>query len=192
MAYTCRDAINRVSTGNNTNRSPRLGAAIHGVIMFEINKTYFGDCRHTMRDMIAAGVRVQTCVTSPPYYGLRDYEREGQIGLEETPTEYVNNLVSVFTEVKQLLNDDGTLWLNLGDSYAGSGKGINPNGKQGTNAGALFDSPTSGFVPEGLKPKDLMGIPWRVAFALQDDGWYLRQFSIVPTKQNADRRGATV
>lgn len=117
---------------------------------------------------------VNCCVTSPPYYGLRDYGVSGQIGLEQTPDEYVANLVSVFREVKRVLRDDGTLWLNLGDSYAGSGKGDNPNGKQGTNKGTRFDSPTSGYVPSGCKPKDLIGIPWRAAFALQADGWYLR------------------
>jgi len=124
-------------------------------------------------------------VTSPPYFGLRDYGCNGQIGLEQTPDEYVAKLVSVFREVKRVLRDDGTLWLNLGDSYAGSGKGSNPDGtphpsrllgKQGTNTGTV----TGKNMPQkasaiGLKSKDLIGIPWRVAFALQQDGWYLRQ-----------------
>jgi DNA modification methylase len=101
---------------------------------------------------------VQTCVTSPPYWGLRDYGNDGQLGLEPTPDEYVANMVAVFREVRRVLADDGTLWLNLGDSYAGGGRG----GLQGHS-------------PEGLKPKDLVGIPWRVAFALQADGWWLRQ-----------------
>ena len=93
------------------------------------------------------------CVTSPPYYNLRDYGVDGQIGLEETPQEYVDRLVNVFREVRRVLRDDGTLWLNLGDSYCDSTR----------------------FECFGLKPKDIMGIPWRVAFALQADGWYLRQ-----------------
>ena len=97
-----------------------------------------------------------------------------QIGLEPTPEAYVAKMVEVFREVKRVLRPDGTLWLNIGDSYAGSGKGDNPNGKQGTNEGTRFDSPTSGVVPTGLKPKDLVGIPWRLAFALQADGWWLR------------------
>ena len=118
---------------------------------------------------------VQTCVTSPPYWGLRDYGVDGQIGLEKTPEEYVEKMVQVFREVKRVLRDDGTLWLNLGDSYVGSGRG--PTGKTGIGNQTKrqgFDSPKV-IVPPGLKPKDLAGIPWRVAFALQADGWYLRQ-----------------
>jgi len=117
---------------------------------------------------------VQTCVTSPPYWGLRDYGVDGQIGLEKTPEEYVEKMVQVFREVKRVLRDDGTLWLNLGDSYVGSGRG--PTGKTGIGNQTKrqgFDSPKV-IVPPGLKPKDLVGIPWRVAFALQADGWYLR------------------
>ncbi len=119
---------------------------------------------------------VQTCITSPPYYGLRDYGHPGQIGLEKTPAEYVAKLVEVFRGVHRVLRDDGTLWLNLGDSYAAGGMGAG-SGKQltnrGTAAGGHMDKPRK--APEGLKPKDLVGIPWRVAFALQADGWYLRQ-----------------
>lgn len=103
----------------------------------------FGDCREIMRRWAAAGVRVQTCVTSPPYFGLRDYGHEGQIGLEQTPEQYVAAMVDVFRCVRDVLADDGALWLNLGDSY-----GLN---------------------------KQMLGIPWRVAFALQTDSWYLRQ-----------------
>lgn len=122
---------------------------------------------------------VHCCVTSPPYWGLRNYGVEGQIGLEKTPAEYVAKMVAVFREVKRVLRDDGTLWLNLGDSYAGSGKARGNGGmgysstKQKTNPGSYFDNPTPLQV-EGCKPKDLIGIPWRVAFALQADGWYLR------------------
>lgn len=117
---------------------------------------------------------VQTCVTSPPYFGLRDYGHERQIGLEESPDAYVRSLVKVFSEVKRVLRNDGTLWLNLGDSYAGSGKG--PAGNLGKKHDERnMEKKHSAIVPDGLKPKDLIGIPWRVAFALQQDGWYLRQ-----------------
>lgn len=118
---------------------------------------------------------VQCCVTSPPYWGLRDYGVPGQFGLEKTPEEYVVHMVEVFREVRRVMRNDGTLWLNLGDSYAGSGRGNNPNGKQATNVGTRFDVENPGFVPQGLKPKDLVGIPWMVAFALRSDGWWLRQ-----------------
>lgn len=125
---------------------------------------------------LADGI-VQTCVTSPPYFGLRDYGVDGQIGLELTPDAFVAQLVDVFREVRRVLKDDGTVWLNLGDSYAGSGKGQTPNGaadpKVRKTQGMKLDTLTASDV--GLKPKDLIGIPWRVAFALQDDGWYLRQ-----------------
>ena len=119
---------------------------------------------------------VNCCVTSPPYWGLRDYGVEGQLGLEKTPEEYVAKMVEVFREVWRVLRDDGTLWLNMGDSYAGGGRGFGYGGKQDTNKGRE-GMPTS-IVPPGLKPKDLCGIPWRVAFALQADGWFLRQHVI--------------
>jgi DNA modification methylase len=137
-----------------------------------MNKIEFGDCRETMKRWIGEGVKVQTCITSPPYFGLRDYGHEGQIGLESEVGDYVRNLVDVFTLVRDLLNEDGTLWLNLGDSYSGSGKGPSKslNGEQ-----HHLEGKHSKIVPDGLKPKDLIGIPWRVAFALQADGWYLRQ-----------------
>ena len=121
-----------------------------------------------------------TCITSPPYYGQRDYGVEGQIGREETPEEFVENLVAVFREVRRVLRDDGTVWLNLGDSYSGSGKGRNKDGsrtslndKQSTNRGAVAGKLVKTKVD--LPRKNLIGIPWRVAFALQADGWYLRQ-----------------
>src|SRR5688572_21683937 len=85
-----------------------------------MNKCFIGDCRDTMRELIQGGVRVQTCVTSPPYFGLRDYGVEGQLGLESSPQEYIDTMVEVFALVRDLLADDGTLWLNIGDSYAGS------------------------------------------------------------------------
>jgi DNA modification methylase len=137
-----------------------------------------GDCRETLKAL--PDQSVNTCVTSPPYFGLRDYGHDGQIGLEQTPEEFVAQMVAVFREVRRVLRDDGTLWLNLGDSYAGSGKGRNGDGvsyatgkqatSKGTTEGRLFKTDT----PD-CKPKDLIGIPWRVAFALQADGWYLRQ-----------------
>jgi DNA modification methylase len=120
---------------------------------------------------------INTCVTSPPYWGLRDYGVEGQIGLEKTPEEYVSKIVEVFREVKRVLRDDGTLWLNLGDSYAGSGKGAWDNKEVQKEVYVPDkDSPQCKLkkVPQGLKPKDLVGIPWMVAFALRADGWYLR------------------
>jgi DNA modification methylase len=139
---------------------------------------YQGDCRAVMRQLIEQGIKVQTCVTSPPYWGLRNYNHEGQMGLEETPEQYVAVMVEVFGLVSQLLQDDGTIWLNLGDSYAGSGKGAwaNKNGGQKEVYIPDPDSPQMQIpkVPSGLKPKDLVGIPWRVAFALQAAGLYLR------------------
>ena len=130
-----------------------------------------GDCIESMRGMDAASI--DCCVTSPPYYGLRDYGHEGQIGLEETPDAYVAKLVAVFREVRRVLRDDGTLWLNLGDSYASDTKGSgSTSAKQLRNAGSRFEPRR---FKHGLKPKDLIGIPWRVAFALQADGWWLRQ-----------------
>jgi DNA modification methylase len=197
------------------------------------NTILIGDCRQTLRSIPDGSVHC--CVTSPPYWGLRDYgtaewiggdaecdhvnekkslrncshnaseQRRGratsagnlrdgsgsidrqcikcganrvdsQIGLESTPDEFVSNMVGVFREVWRVLRDDGTLWMNLGDSYAGGGRGGNPDDspfrKQATNRGSLV---APSHVPVGIKPKDLCGIPWRVAFALQADGWYLRQ-----------------
>lgn len=125
---------------------------------------------------------INCCVTSPPYFGLRDYGMLGQLGLEPTPEEYVAAMVRVFREVRRVLKDDGTLWLNLGDSYANVGKsGGHTGGKHST---ALHDSPIGRNKRyTGLKPKDLIGIPWRVAFALQADGWILRQ-DIIWNKPN--------
>jgi DNA modification methylase len=120
---------------------------------------------------------VHSCVTSPPYFGLRDYGHDGQIGLEETPAQFVAKLVEVFAEVHRVLRDDGTLWLNLGDSYARNPAkgGSGPSGKNREWYGDNYGSAQGAPIPEGLKEKDLIGIPWRVAFALQDFGWYLRQ-----------------
>ena len=131
-----------------------------------------GDNMETLRLM--PDNSVQCVVTSPPYFGLRDYGVEGQLGLEKTPEQYVATMVALFREVKRVLRDDGTLWLNLGDSYANDGKWGGSTG--GKHVSALHNSSVGrGKRDTGLKPKDLIGIPWRVAFALQADGWYLRQ-----------------
>lgn len=157
------------------------------------NVCHLGDCREIMRRLIAEGVKVQMCVTSPPYWGLRDYGVNGQLGLEPTPAEYVVNMVEVFRLVRDLLADDGTLWLNLGDSYAGSWGAQGHTGQMADrfviSARQIQKHPQFGKltgnrgIGNGIKPKDLIGIPWRVAFALQADGWYLRQ-DIIWNKPN--------
>ena len=184
-----------------------------------MNKIEFGDCRETMRKWASQGVKAQTCVTSPPYYGLRDYgtakweggnvdcdhvesenkhggqradrnqdgykkqfkefckkcgaiREDKQIGLEETPEEYIKAMVEVFRCVWDVLEDDGTLWINIGDSYAGNNSRASNNGRAGFgNAREKIVNRTG----EGLKTKDLIGIPWMLAFALRADGWFLRQ-----------------
>ena len=135
-----------------------------------------GDCRDTLKTL--PDKSVNCCVTSPPYFNLRDYGNAAQIGAEPTPAAYVAELVAVFREVRRVLRDDGTVWLNLGDSYAGSGKGANADGtvtaagKQATHKGTTLGRFVKCDID--LPPKNLIGIPWRVAFALQDDGWILR------------------
>ena len=174
----------------------------------ETNKIIQGDALAILKTLPAESV--DCMITSPPYWGLRDYGAKGQLGLEKTPEKYVANLVAVFSEIKRMLKKEGTAWLNLGDSYAGSGRGRDADGtwnpgkggsKQETNKGAitgravnsksfskkLIEKGAIGNAwvkpPQGLKPKDLVGIPWRVAFALQADGWYLRQ-DIIWAKPN--------
>ena len=143
-----------------------------------MNLIEFGDCRETMRRWAAEGIKAQTCITSPPYYGLRDYGRDGQIGLEETPQMYVDAMVEVFRCVWDVLEDDGTLWLNIGDTYYNYRGRTDAFCKQ-TVSKTMQDlpshSPTRNNKLEGLKGKDLIGIPWMLAFALRADGWYLRQ-----------------
>lgn len=154
-----------------------------------LNRTCVGDCREWLREIAAWGPRAQMCVTSPPYFGLRDYGVAGQIGLESTLDEYVQQLVHVFRLVRNVLADDGTLWLNLGDSYTSSGRGGNPTeatsglrgGQESQRASMVRRSRT---LPAGLKEKEMMGTPWGVAFALQADGWYLRS-DIIWHKPNA-------
>jgi DNA modification methylase len=144
-----------------------------------MNKIQFGDCRETMREWAAQGIKAQTCVTSPPYYGLRDYGHEGQIGLEETPEEYIKAMVEVFRCVKDVLADDGTLWLNIGDSYYNYRPGQGQRQGKQSIASQKFSEVEichkRGLKLDGLKEKDLIGIPWMMAFALRADGWYLRQ-----------------
>lgn len=160
-----------------------------------MNAAYFQDEQTTLWHGDAAAVLAQLdsasvdcIVTSPPYFGLRDYGVDGQIGAEPSPSEFVAALVGVFREARRVLADDGTLWLNLGDSYTGGGGGNYGTGKsvrsqggqQITNVRNRKDAPENG----GLPPKNLLGIPWRVAFALQDDGWILRN-DIIWSKPNA-------
>lgn len=159
-----------------------------------------GDCLEVLNSLDAGSV--QTCVTSPPYWGLRDYGMPGQLGLEKSPDEYVAKMVAVFGAVRRVLKDDGTLWLNLGDSYVRAGgeqvaqtkwrvEGASATQAQsrhlitGSSDGAVGrgERPGSRAASRGFKAKDLIGIPWRVAFALQADGWYLRS-DIIWSKPN--------
>lgn len=144
-----------------------------------MNKVYFGDCRDSMRQMAKDGIKVQTCVTSPPYYGLRDYGHDGQIGNEQTPKQFIDNLVEVFACVWDILADDGTLWVNLGDSYynyrPGKGQALSKQSVATNNQDLPQECARRANKLDGYKEKDLMGMPWRLAFALQDFGWYLRQ-----------------
>ena len=151
----------------------------------QMNTIEFGDCRETMRRWAQQGVKAQTCVTSPPYFGLRDYGHEGQIGLEETPDEYIAAMVEVFRAVRDVLADDGTLWLNIGDSYAANRGYQVEQTKGGPKHGPAQSVSGRGqrAGDYGLKPKDLIGIPWMLAFALRADGWYLRQ-DIIWAKPN--------
>ncbi len=150
----------------------------------ELDRIYIGDCLSILQNWPDSFI--QTCVTSPPYWGLRDYGTPGQMGLEKTPAEYVAKMVEVFREVRRVLKDDGTLWLNLGDSYTSGGRsthGTRVGYKQESNAGCLSVQHCRPDLPDDLKPKDLCGIPWRVAFAFQADGWTLRS-DIIWSKPN--------
>lgn len=143
-----------------------------------MNKIEFGDCRETMRQWKDQGIKAQTCVTSPPYFGLRDYGHDGQLGLEETPDEYIKAMVEVFHCVWDVLEDDGTLWLNIGDSYCNSNgfaRASPEYQREGRNNMPANDRKLDKLHESGLKTKDLIGIPWMLAFALRADGWYLRQ-----------------
>jgi site-specific DNA-methyltransferase (cytosine-N4-specific) len=137
-----------------------------------------GDCLELLARVPAGSF--QACVTSPPYWGLRDYGVGGQIGAEPTVEAYLGRLVEVFRQVRRTLKDDGTLWLNLGDAYTSGGRTWRDRDKKNPARGMDYRAPT----PRGLKPKDLIGLPWRLAFALQADGWFLRS-DIVWHKPNA-------
>jgi DNA modification methylase len=133
-----------------------------------------GDVRERLKEL--PDQSVNCCVTSPPYWGLRDYGNDDQIGLEQQPGAFIAELVEVFGEVKRVLRDDGTLWVNMGDSYASTKEG-NTNGTAGKvkQKAGVNDNTRKRTIPDGLKAKDLVGIPWMLAFALRADGWYLRQ-----------------
>ena len=144
---------------------------------------YQGDCRAVMAELEPESAHC--VVTSPPYWGLRDYGIDGQLGLESTPEAYVASMVAVFREVRRVLRDDGTVWLNLGDSYYGSGKGPTQATGYHSKMSGSGNWPTRGIYTQadGYKGKDLVGIPWMVAFALRADGWYLRS-DIIWSKPN--------
>ena len=160
-----------------------------------------GDNRETLKNL--PDKSVQCCVTSPPYYGLRSYlpdehtDKDKEIGLEQTPSQYVQELVKVFQEVKRVLRDDGVVWLNIGDSYASFRDGkATPDTTRGDSTGTLVPKGSaknrmaSTFDGTSIKHKDLIGIPWRLAFALQDDGWWLRQ-DIIWNKPNSAPESVT-
>lgn len=151
--------------------------------MSQQHQILVGDCIEMMRTL--PDKSVHTCVTSPPYFGLRDYGVEGQIGLEETPAEFIARLVAVFREVRRVLRDDGTAWVNMGDSYAGGGGGNYTKGSRNNSGQNITNVRNRGswLDTAGAKANDLLGMPWRLAFALQDDGWYLRQ-DIIWNKPN--------
>ena len=151
-----------------------------------MNKIICADALDGLKSL--ASESVDMCVTSPPYYGLRDYGEEGQIGIEKSPQEYEKNLTEIFMEVHRVLKPTGTLWLNIGDSYAGSGKGpmsLAVAGK-GKNKTLYEKNKRVQEVPKtwvGIKPKDMIGIPWMLAFSLRENGWYLRS-DIIWKKRN--------
>lgn len=153
-----------------------------------MNKIINSDALDALRKLPDSCFR--TCITSPPYYGLRDYGTDGQIGLEDTPDQYIENLVRIFREVRRVLKDDGTLWVNIGDSYAASGKGRNRDGVFNEKAENIQSARQKKsqirrtIEGNGLKRKDMIGIPWLLAFALRADGWYLRS-DIIWQKPNA-------
>ena len=152
-----------------------------------MSKIIYADALEGLRQLDSECVDV--CVTSPPYYGLRDYGVAGQIGLEETPEKYIDRLTSVFREVRRVLKSDGTLWIVIADSYSGSGKGAGQDPenakkyKQSTNRGSVGVPNITKVTTPGIKPKNLIGIPWLLAFALRNDGWYLRD-DIIWVKPN--------
>lgn len=166
------------STSKNT-RTPEVEHVVRQSPLQVNSSTIFaGDALTVLRRLQSGSVRC--IVTSPPYWGLRDYGIEEQIGLEKSMSQFLHRLVSVFAEARRVLADDGTLWLNIGDGYTSGNRGYRAPDKKNP-ARAMSVRPDT---PDGLKPKDLIGIPWRLAFALQEDGWYLRS-DIVWNKPNA-------
>jgi|TARA_B100000073_G_scaffold119036_1_gene96376 DNA modification methylase len=153
------------------------------------DKVLFGDCRDTLAQIARSDSKARMCITSPPYYGLRDYGKEdSQIGLEQSPEEFIDELVKVFRGVRDCLTDDGTLWVNIGDSYynyrGGKGQALPKQSVAKTNQDLPQGiNPRRGNKLKGYKEKDLIGIPWMLAFALRKDGWYLRQ-DIIWSKPN--------
>lgn len=157
--------------------------------LFKDDELYIPEVQRNRADILVGDARkiltgfpdqtFRCAVTSPPYWGLRDYGVDGQIGAESDVRAYVRDLVSVFREVRRTLRDDGTLWLNIGDSYTSGGRTWRDADEKNKGRAMSYRAPT----PEGLKPKDLIGVPWRLAFALQEDGWYLRT-DIVWNKPN--------
>lgn len=139
---------------------------------YDSGKLYIGDCQEILPTLEPESFR--SCITSPPYWGLRDYGIEHAIGNEVSIDEYLSNLVSIFREIRRILKKDGTLWLNIGDSYTSGGRTWRSSDGKNTARGMAFRAPT----PKGLKAKELVGIPWRLALALQADGWYLRSDNI--------------
>ena len=155
-------------------------------VPIQLDHIYTGDCLEVLKTL--PDESVHCCITSPPYYALRDYGVDGQIGREATPKEYISRLTEVFAEVRRVLRSDGTLWLNISDTYAGKGNqggyvdAKNPKGRNG-QAVAL------NYKVEGCKPKDMIGIPWMLAFSLRDSGWYLRN-DIIWMKENRCRKAS--
>ena len=146
----------------------------------QLDIIHTGDCLEVLKTL--PDESIHCCVTSPPYYALRDYGMEEQIGREATPKEYISRLTEVFTEVRRVLRSDGTLWLNIADTYAGKGNQgdfVDPKNPKGRNGQAV----ALNYKVEGCKPKDMIGIPWMLAFALRDSGWYLRN-DIIWMKEN--------
>ncbi|RIH66183.1 site-specific DNA-methyltransferase [Mariniphaga sediminis] len=150
---------------------------IDGEELTSATKLILGDSRKVLASIPEN--TFQCCITSPPYWGLRDYGIEGQIGAEFIIDDYIKDLVDIFREVRRTLKEDGTLWLNIGDSFTSGNRKWRDSDKKNPARGMSYRPPT----PEGLKPKDLIGVPWRLAFALQNDGWYLRS-DIIWNKPN--------
>lgn len=155
-----------------------------------LDRTHVGDCRHLLQRMHADAVRVQMCVTSPPYYGLRHYlppqhpDTSLEIGHQDTPRQYIAALVQVFRAVREILSDNGTLWIVIGDTYAARRTYQAPSTRGGAKHSAAQGCAGPMRLADGVKPKDLLGIPWALAFALRDDGWHLRQ-DVIWHKPNA-------